>query len=516
MTTYKDATLEEVNSALLQSAEAFAHYKNLSLKDRSVFLYAIAEELKEESAIIIALAHRETHLAESRLQTELQRTIFQLTSYADACAEGTWLDIRIDTADVHRTPPKPDLRKMLIPLGPVVVFGASNFPFAYSTAGGDTACALAAGCTVIIKAHPAHAGTSEAVAEAIQKAAKKCGLPSTVFIHLHGAGFEVGKALVQHPLTKAVGFTGSFEGGKALFDIANAREVPIPVFAEMGSVNPVFILPERLNTEAEALTKQLANSITQSAGQFCTKPGILVGVKGENFTRFTEHLTNEINRVPSIKMLSENIAEKFHISRKVRYAEGAETITDNISSGPNESLPTLGKVSAEHFLATVSEIYPSMLGEEGADTTFYFELLHKEVFGPFSLIVECEHEEGLLKVALSLEGQLTTTLIATTQEAADNKTLIDILKEKCGRLIFNGVPTGVEVGLGMHHGGPYPATTDSRFTAVGADGIKRFARPICYQGWTNDLLPDELKDENPLGLWRTVNNALTKDPVTTN
>ncbi|RYZ29026.1 MAG: aldehyde dehydrogenase family protein, partial [Chitinophagaceae bacterium] len=242
---FTDATIEEVNAALGQANKAFAVYKKKDLKSRAAFLYSVAAELQKLSAELIAVANKETNLSEERLKVELKRTIFQLTSYADACAEGTWLDIRIDTAISDRNPPKPDLRKLLVPLGPVVVFGASNFPFAYSTAGGDTACALAAGCPVIIKAHPAHGQTSEMVAQAVQAAAKQHNLPEAVFIHLHGAAFEVGKALVQHPFTKAVGFTGSFEGGKALFDLANQRAVPIPVFAEMGSVNPVFILPQK-------------------------------------------------------------------------------------------------------------------------------------------------------------------------------------------------------------------------------------------------------------------------------
>jgi NADP-dependent aldehyde dehydrogenase len=492
--SFNDASIEEVNVALKQSNKAFAIYKKLDLKSRADFLQTIAAELKTIASELISIAHRETNLDEARLNIELKRTIFQLTSYAEACAEGTWLDIRIDTGDEKRNPPKPDLRKLLVPLGPVVVFGASNFPFAYSTVGGDTACALAAGCSVIIKAHPAHAHTSEMVAEAVQKAAKQHSLPEGVFIHLHGTGFEVGKALVQHPLTKAVGFTGSFEGGKALFDLANQREVPIPVFAEMGSVNPVFILPQMLEKETEKVAGMYAKSITQSAGQFCTNPGILVGIKSSALEEFKNLLGNEIKEAEPEKMLHAGIAKNFWQKRELALKEGAAVIATNDGDvDVDESIPTLAEVEAEQFLQN--------------------PLLHKEVFGPYSLLVECSNQDQMLEVAKAMEGQLTCTLMATEEEAKTYPWLVDVLKEKCGRFIFNGVPTGVEVALSMHHGGPFPATTDSRFTAVGADGIKRFARPVCFQGWTNDLLPNELRNENSLNLWRTVNNVLTKEPI---
>lgn len=489
-----DATSQEIDNALALSANAFSQYKQLSLKERSEFMYAIADELNLISTDLVAIALKETNLEEARLVVELRRTIFQLTSYADACAEGTWLDIRIDTADPNRVPAKPDLRKMLVPLGPVVVFGASNFPFAYSTAGGDTACALTAGCSVIVKAHPAHAQTSELVAKAIDKAVKKCGLPEGVFIHLHGASFEVGKALVQHPLTKAVGFTGSFEGGKSLFDLASQRKIPIPVFAEMGSVNPVFLLPQKLKNETASIVKMIAYSVTQSAGQFCTNPGILVGIQGDSLDQFKMLLGEEIGKTPAVKMLHRGIAKSYHEKRSLALKKGASAIAANDKHvGEDESIPTLAEVTGKNYLSN--------------------PILHKEVFGPYSLLVICKDQQEMMEVAQTMEGQLTCTLLATEDECFENERLIDILKEKCGRFIFNGVPTGVEVAISMHHGGPYPATTDSRFTAVGADGIKRFARPVCWQGWSNTLLPVELKNENPLGLWRTVNNALTRQPI---
>jgi NADP-dependent aldehyde dehydrogenase len=494
-TIYKDASAQEVNEAMERSWNGYKQYRKKDLKERAAFLEAIAKELEALSDQLVSAADKETNLGGARLAGELKRTIFQLTSYAAACAEGTWLDIRIDTADINRNPPKPDLRKMLVPLGPVVVFGASNFPFAYSTAGGDTACALAAGCSVVIKAHPAHAETSELVANAVQQAARKCNLPEGIFIHLHGGSFEVGKALVQHPLTRAVGFTGSFEGGKALFDLANARKEPIPVFAEMGSVNPVFLLPEKLKQNANDVATMYAASITQSAGQFCTNPGILVGIEDESLNAFEKALAQQIQKVKPAKMLHPGIAKSFLKKREKALAEESVAVAavSEFEAEENESIPTLAKVDAKVFLQN--------------------PLLHKEVFGPFSLLVKCKSMIEMLQVANTIEGQLTCSLMANESEMKEHLELVEILKDKCGRFVVNGVPTGVEVALSMHHGGPYPATTDSRFTSVGADGIKRFARPVCFQNWSNNLLPHELKNENPLDLWRTVDNKLTKEPI---
>ena len=493
--SYKDATLQEVDEALQKSWQAFQWYRQKNLKERPHFLYTIATELDAISGELLASAHHETHLEEARLKVELKRTIFQLTSYAQACEAGTWLDIRIDTADPNRNPPKPDLRKMLVPLGPVVVFGASNFPFAYSTAGGDTACALAAGCPVIVKAHPAHPQTSLLVANAIHKAIQKCHLPEGIFQHVYGNSFKVGEALVKHPLTKAVGFTGSYEGGKALFDWANSRQVPIPVFAEMGSVNPVFLLPEKVKAEASALADLLAKSITLSAGQFCTNPGIIIGIEDAALHEFKFQLSEKIKQVQPAKMLHSGIADNFHLKRKKVLEEKDVQVVaiSNYQNNKEESLPTVAETTAINFLSN--------------------PVLHKEVFGPFSLLITCRNAGEMQEVAKAIEGQLTTTLIAKDEEVMANPALIQTLQGICGRFILNGVPTGVEVALAMHHGGPFPATTDSRFTAVGADGIKRFARPVCYQNWSNHLLPEELRNENPLKIWRTVNNALTKEAI---
>lgn len=488
---YKDADVTEINTALQKSSKAFEQYRHLSLEQRARFLRAIATGLLANEVILIQTAGRETSLAENRLQTELARTVFQLTSYADACERGDWMEVRIDTPGA--TNPH-DLRKMLVPLGPVVVFGASNFPFAYSTAGGDTACAFAAGCSVVVKAHPAHAQTSVLVAAIIDKAAAACSLPKDIFIHVHGAAFEVGQALVQHPFTKAVGFTGSLQGGRALFDLAAQRPQPIPVFAEMGSVNPVFILPQKLNTDAAEIADMYAASITQSAGQFCTSPGIIVAQKSHALDGFKQLLAQRLNGSTPEKMLHSGIVTAFHEGRKNALAvKGVELLTHVDSLDETLSLPTLARINAQTFLEN--------------------PLLHQEVFGPYCLLVECEAATEMLMVAQALHGQLTTSLMATVEEAAENKMLVNTLQSICGRMILNGVPTGVQVAQAMHHGGPYPATTDSRFTAVGADGIKRFARPVCYQNWHNSLLPDALQNENPFGIWRTVNNNLTKEAI---
>lgn len=490
---FYDATHEEIDTALRLSFDAFQQYRSYSLSDRRNLLYAVADELQNIANEAVATAGAETHLEENRLRNEFDRTLFQLTSYADACADGAWLHARIDTADPHHHPPKSDLRKTMIPLGPVVVFGASNFPFAYSTAGGDTASALAAGCSVIVKAHPAHPRTSELVAGALNRAVAGCGLPTHLFQHVYGASTEVGKALVQHPLAKAVGFTGSFAGGKALYDWAVARPEPIPVYAEMGSVNPVFLLPEKLEAEADAIADALAISVTQSGGQFCTNPGLIVGIASAGLERFTNLLAKKIGAQPPVRMLHKGIAASFRTARSKAIAAGAILVAENNNGGGEDTVPTLATVSAEIFLQT--------------------PVLKEEVFGPYSLLVSCRDQKEMLRMANALQGQLTASVFATSNETKANHTLIQTLAERCGRLVFNGVPTGVGVAAAMHHGGPFPATADGRSTSVGADAVGRFARPLCYQNWADELLPDELKDANPLGIWRTVNNTVTKNPL---
>lgn len=489
---FKDSTNEEINSVMQQAWNAFHAYRKLSLKNRADFMRAIAKELENLGDDLIQTAQEETHLPEARLKNEKARTVFQLNSYAEACEKGEWLEIRIDTAIADRNPPRPDLRKMLIPMGPVVVFGAANFPFAYSTAGGDTACAFAAGCPVIVKAHPAHAATSEKVAGAILQAAKNCSMPTGIFAHVHGASNETGEALVTHPLTKAVGFTGSFAGGKQLFDWANQRREPIPVFAEMSSINPVFLFPEKLKQSAEDVAKLYAGSITLGVGQFCTNPGLIIGIDNEDLSLFIQTLASEIKKSSPGEMLHTGIFKNYVEKRANALSqEDVETVaTSETESLLNQGLPTIASASAEAFIKN--------------------PILHLEVFGPYSIVVKCKSMDEMIEVAKHIEGQLTATIMATVNDVHEHEELTELIKNICGRFILNGVPTGVEVCLSMQHGGPFPATTDSRFTSVGADGIKRFARPICFQNWPGELLPAELKNENPLKIYRTINNELTK------
>ena len=492
---FNDATLQEIDDALHQAWIAFHQYRKKSIKERADFMRAIAKGLDEAGDELIQTSMSETNLPEARLRNEKARTVFQLTSYAQACEKGEWLEARIDTANADRNPPKPDLRKMLVPLGPVVVYGASNFPFAYSTAGGDTACALAAGCPVIVKAHPAHAETSELVARIILDAVKKCGMPPGVFTHLHGTDFAVGKALVEHQFTRAVGFTGSYLGGKQLFDWANHRSRPIPVFAEMGSVNPVFVLPRKLEESANEVAKMYASSITLGVGQFCTNPGLIIGVESEELHAFIFKLGEAIKEVTPGLMLHPGIFKNYVERRGTALGqEGVETIAVSTKDPQlNEATPTIASATGEAFLNN--------------------PVLHQEVFGPYSLVVRCKDAAEMIEVTKHLEGQLTATLMATAGDLHSNEELVEVIKDVCGRFILNNVPTGVEVCLAMQHGGPFPATTDSRFTSVGADGIKRFARPICFQNWNNEWLPFELQNENPLNIWRTVNNELTKEKI---
>ena len=492
---YPDASLESIDTICNNAWDAFHAYRLVSLKQRADFMRAIARRLDNADAQLLQTAMAETHLPEARLRSEKTRTVFQLTSYAAACERGSWLDARIDTAITDRNPAQPDIRKTVTPLGPVVVFGASNFPFAYSTAGGDTACALAAGCPVIVKGHPAHAATSEMVAELILHAARETNMPEGVFAHVHGASFEVGKALVTHRRVKAVGFTGSFAGGKSLWDWANERPEPIPVFAEMGSINPVFLFPEKLQQSPKEIAEMYAASVTTSVGQFCTNPGLIIGIESEALDQFIEILGEGIAQTPSATMLHPGIAKAYAEKRgKALSQEGVTEVAESGIVGENgQGIATLASAPGSAFLSN--------------------PVLHQEVFGPYSIVIRCKDAAEMQLIASKLEGQLTASLMATEKDILQNPALVEAIKNIAGRFIMNGVPTGVTVCLSMQHGGPFPATTDSRFTAVGADGIKRFARPIAFQNWPNSLLPDELKDANPLDIWRTVNDVLTKDAV---
>jgi NADP-dependent aldehyde dehydrogenase len=494
-TNFEEIACEDVDGWMRRSMRAFEAYARQPLSVRARLMRAIATELDACGDDLIHTAMRETNLPEARLRGERGRTIFQLNAYADACERGDWLEVRIDRADPAKTPPKPDIRKMLVPLGPVLVYGASNFPFAYSTAGGDTACALAAGCSVVVKAHPAHPATSETVAAAVGRAVAACELPEDLFLHVHATAIEVGKALVTHPCTRAVGFTGSHLAGRTIFDWACTRKDPIPVFAEMGSVNPVFLLPAKLEAEAESIARMYAGSITLGVGQFCTNPGIIIGPDGPGLDRFMETLASAIADMQGQPMLHRGIAQGYVTRKSKALAQSGVTPIA-------EGLPIDDALSGVPSIATVDG--RSFIGNP---------ILHEEVFGPFSLVVRCRDVHEMLEACRSMEGQLTATVMGTEDELAHHPQLLEAVASLCGRIILNGVPTGVEVCLSMQHGGPYPACTDSRFTSVGADGIKRFARPQAYQNWPDALLPEALKDGNPLGLLRTVDDRPAREAL---
>ncbi len=493
---FTTATEAEANLAMQKAAEAFTTYRALDPVARAAFLRSIADGIEALGDTLVKRMMQESALTEQRVRGERVRTTGQLRMFADLITEGSWVDAIIDTPDPDRNPPKPGLRRMLHPIGPVVVFTASNFPLAYSTAGGDTASALAAGCPVVVKAHEAHPGTNALVADAIVRAAEKTGMPDGVFSTVYAQGFETGQYLVRHPMTAAVGFTGSRTGGRALFDIAASRGQPIPVFAEMSSVNPIFLLPGALDSDAQAYAKQIAASVNTGAGQFCTCPGLIIALDNPNTERFTDLLNVEFEQYQPVAMLHAGIYRNY-AEGKARMLDvpGVQTLFDHEGgSGTNTcSHPAVAAVGAAQFLSDPE--------------------LHREVFGPFTMMVRCRDMGEMQEVARQIEGQLTATVCGKEDEIALHADLTDILREKAGRLIFNGVPTGVEVSPGMVHGGPYPATTDSRFTAVGTAAIRRWVRPVTYQNWPEALLPEVLRDANPKGIWRTVDAKLTKEGV---
>ncbi|MGZ0016180.1 aldehyde dehydrogenase (NADP(+)) [Yeosuana sp. AK3] len=494
-TLFTEATAQEIDEAVHLASEAFKTFRCFSGEKKASFLNAIADEILALDDELIQTFCMESGLPEGRAKGERGRTVFQLRSFADLVKEGSWVEASIDTAQPDREPlPKPDLRKQLIPIGPVVVFGASNFPLAYSTAGGDTAAALAAGCPVIVKSHPMHAGTGSLVASAIIKAAKKTGMPNGVFSNLNSSGIDVGTQLVKHPEIKAVGFTGSIRGGRALYDLASQREEPIPVFAEMGSVNPVIILPNALKHRGEDLAKTYASSITLGTGQFCTNPGLILAIKSDALTHFVSTLAKEIIKVEPSCMLHPNIIEAYEANKAKMIAQNGLKVISVVEE----------EVQANHARQAIATVQGKTFLENTS--------LHQEVFGPFSMVVQCEDKDQLELVISKLEGQLTGTLIAD-DEAHLYSNVIYALQNRVGRVIFNGVPTGVEVCPSMVHGGPYPASTDSRFTAVGINSIKRWVRPFSFQDWPNELLPDELKNENPLDIYRLLNNKQTQNKI---
>jgi NADP-dependent aldehyde dehydrogenase len=492
---FSPASLADVNAALISADAAFSSFSRTTAEARAVFLETVASNIVDLGDDLLQRAHHETGLPLDRLTGERGRTVNQLRMFAEVIREGSWRDARIDSALPDRAPlPRPDLRRILVPLGPVIVFGASNFPLAFSVAGGDTASALAAGCPVVVKAHPAHPGTSELVAGAISRALETCGLPAGTFSLLHDNGIEVGLALVNHPLSCGVGFTGSHRGGRALFDAAARRPNPIPVFAEMSSLNPIFLLPGALRERGVQLAGGLKNSITGGVGQFCTKPGLIFAIAGEELTTLSGLLEKAIQAVPPAPMLHAGICTSYHSGLK--HLAGIEGVVPLAhSEQPEDAAQTQAGAS---LFSTKSSVF---LKEKS---------LHEEVFGPCSLLVEASDTADLLELARSLDGQLTATVHGTDEDFQQAGPLLEILQRKAGRLLLNGFPTGVEVCASMHHGGPYPATTDTRFTSVGTAAIQRWARPVCFQNFPPEALPEELQNANPRGLLRQINGQLTK------
>ncbi|MEM9831112.1 MAG: aldehyde dehydrogenase (NADP(+)) [Bacteroidota bacterium] len=495
-TEFFEATAEEIDQAVQMAEDAFVVYRKKSDRDRADFLDKIGEEIMNLGDILLERCHQETGLPMGRLQGERGRTVNQLKLFAELLRDGTWVDARIDTAIPDRQPiPKPDIRQIQIALGPVGVFGASNFPLAFSVAGGDTASALAAGCTIVVKGHPAHPGTSELVGRAIAKAVEATGMPAGTFSLVQGQSVEVGMGIVQHPLIKAIGFTGSFRGGKAIFDTANQRDQPIPVYAEMGSINPVFVLPQALKQRHDKIAEGWVGSLTLGVGQFCTNPGVLITQEAEASTELLHEAEQQLSAMTMGTMLTSNIGEAY--LRGARQMSNTEDVTTVANSERSEAT-----ASAEGYIFSTS----------AQNFIKHTELSH-EVFGPSSLHIAAHSKEEMLEVAKNLEGHLTATLHATENDLAEYADLIAILERKVGRLLVNGFPTGVEVCHAMVHGGPYPATTDSRTTSVGTLAIKRFTRPISYQNFPQNGLPDALKNENPLHIFRLVNGKLTQESI---
>lgn len=491
-TQFCEATREDIDAAVDAANIAFDLYRKLPSVQRAAFLESIGDQLLVLGAELVTCAHEETALPHQRLEGELARTVNQLKLFAQQVRQGSFLEARIDRALPERLPvPKPDLRAMQIPLGPVVVFGAGNFPLAFSVAGGDTASALAAGCPVVVKGHPAHPGTSELAGQAVMQAVDKNGIPPGVFSLLQASSTDTGAALVQHLQIKAVAFTGSLKGGRALFDLACSRPEPIPVYAEMGSVNPVFCLPQLIKDNGTSLAIALAESLTLGVGQFCTAPGLVLVIKDATTHTFIRDIEACLVAKPPGIMLHDGIKRNFLAGlNKLSSVDGVER-----QDGPRPLL--------DGCLVT-----PALL-QTDAKSLLSNPVIAEEVFGPSAIVVVCDSMAEMLAAAEKLQGQLTASVHGTDTELDSFRDLIDILERKAGRLVMNGFPTGVEVCASMHHGGPYPASTDSRSTSVGTYAVKRFLRPVCYQGFPQELLPEPLRDQNEQKLWRLVDGNMS-------
>lgn len=481
-----------IHHAVEAATEAFLSMRNKSSKERAALLSRIKSLLQKHSISIIKKAALETALSERRLSLELKRTIAQIDLFVDYILEGSWVDARID---IHPTlKSRGDIRHMQRPLGPVAVFGASNFPLAFCVAGGDTISALAAGCPVVFKAHPNHPATASLMSDLVMQSIHETGFPKGTFHLLQGTEEKIGETLVKHKGIKAVGFTGSFQGGKAMMDYANSRTVPIPVYAEMGSTNPIFIFPEAIKNRGEEIAKKLVSSINIGVGQFCTNPG-LVFVPDVEAEAFFNTLISEIRKTPARPMLTEQI--------RLAYSQGTQTL-----SGLYNLVDLVRGQEDQNEYFAVAKIF-----QTGIENYFENEILSHEIFGPCSIIVLYKNKDQILKAASELHGHLTATLHAEKEELYQNIDLLHVLQEKVGRVIYNGFPTGVQVCHAMVHGGPYPATTQSQSTSVGSNAIRRFARPVCYQNFPDEVLPPPLRNANPHEIWRMINGKMTKESI---
>lgn len=491
------ATLEEIEWAIGKAGKAFSQYSALPPYERAAFLEAIAEEILALGEVLVARANMETGLPLGRLNGERDRTVNQLKLFASVLREGSWAGAVIDTAIPDRKPlPRADLRRMQVAIGPVAVFAASNFPFAFSTAGGDTASALASGCPVIVKAHGSHLGTNELVSGAVQRAAARTGMPDGVFSSLVGEGAMLGQYLAKHPGIKAIGFTGSFRAGMALFRTANnERSAPIPVYAEMSSINPVLLLPGKIASGPALLAQQLAASISLGVGQFCTNPGLLFVLEDENTALFADELGKALAAVPGATMLNRTICKSFYFNKeKVKAISGVRVLTEGANASDEYlGTPALLQVSAANFMREPE--------------------LQEEIFGPASLLVTCADAAEMLGAIECIHGQLTGSVFGDAVDLAGFGSHVQALINRVGRIIFNQVPTGVEVCHAMVHGGPFPATTDARSTSVGSDAIFRFLRPVCWQDCPAELLPPALQNSNPYNLMRKVNGVFSRDAI---
>ncbi len=493
---FGEATHAMADEALQAADGAFDSLRTASPETRAALLDHLADEIMALGDALLERAHQETALPMARLTGERGRAIGQCKMFAALIREGSWAQMSIDHAIPDRAPvPKPDVRRVLQPVGPVVVFGASNFPFAIGVVGTDTVCALAAGCPVVVKAHPAHPGTCEMLSRAVFNALRKSGLPDGCFSMLHGCGHEIGAELVRHPLTQAVAFTGSLKGGRAMMDIAAARPNPIPFYGEMGSINPVFLLPGALKERATKIAEAYVGSVTMGVGQFCTNPAVVLGLKSTGLSNFVQSAGEHAQKVVPQTMLHRGICETYEAGTAVWSTVCGLKLAGQSEIDPNNEATQ----AACRIFSTTLDVLESN------------EELKREVFGPCSIIAAADSLEQMLTFARGLEGQLTAAIHGTPDDLREFAPLVRVLERKVGRIIFNGFGTGIEPCPSMHHGGPYPAASHSFFTSIGTGSIYRFVRPVCYQGFPDDCLPTPLQNANPAGAMRLVDGTLTRE-----